>query len=78
MRMVAISATVLPCNRARVDKYMCSSGLDVVDLIVRALRAQDDADNDLMTHLYVVSFPYSKGLIQAFPATITSRARRFA
>ncbi|KAJ7830727.1 hypothetical protein B0H14DRAFT_2806564 [Mycena olivaceomarginata] len=50
MRMVAISATVLPCNRARVDKYMCSSGLDVVDLIVRALRAQDDEDNDLMTH----------------------------
>ncbi|KAJ7462562.1 hypothetical protein FB451DRAFT_1266995 [Mycena latifolia] len=50
MRMVATSATVLPCNRARVDKYMCSSGLDVVDLIVRALRKQDDEDNGLMTH----------------------------
>ncbi|KAJ7887405.1 hypothetical protein B0H13DRAFT_1888811 [Mycena leptocephala] len=65
MRMIAISATVLPGNRARVDKYMCSSGLDVVDLIVRALRTQDDEDNGLMTHF--------KGLIQALPATITSR-----
>jgi hypothetical protein len=68
MRMVAISATVLPCNRARVDKYMCSSGLDVVDLIVRALRAQDDEDNDLMTHLYVVSFSLQQGPDSSLPS----------
>jgi hypothetical protein len=68
MRMVAISAAVLTCNRARVDKYMCNNGLDVVDLIVRALRAQDDEDNGLMAHLYVVSFSLQQGPDSSLPS----------
>ncbi|KAJ6516679.1 hypothetical protein C8R47DRAFT_1268174 [Mycena vitilis] len=50
LRMVAMSADVHPSNRARVDKYMCSLGLDFVDRIVRAVRTDYDEDQMLMSH----------------------------
>ncbi|KAK6988183.1 hypothetical protein R3P38DRAFT_2804896 [Favolaschia claudopus] len=40
--MVAVSAEVLPCNRARVDKYMSNGSLTTVDIIVRTVLAKWD------------------------------------
>ncbi|KAJ7508959.1 hypothetical protein B0H11DRAFT_1360059 [Mycena galericulata] len=56
-RMVAIAADVLPSNRARVDKYMCSYSLQVFDFIVRVVAADYNEDEALMSHLYCASFP---------------------
>jgi hypothetical protein len=54
-RMVAISADVLPSNRARVDKYMSNNSLNIVDFVVRDVLQDWDAyyhdDEALMSHL---------------------------
>ncbi|KAF8181171.1 hypothetical protein K438DRAFT_1679952 [Mycena galopus ATCC 62051] len=52
-RMTAISADVLPFNRARVYRYMANTSLDVIDRIIHDLRADwddyYDDDEDLMS-----------------------------
>ncbi|KAJ7719201.1 hypothetical protein B0H16DRAFT_1432905 [Mycena metata] len=55
--MVSLSADVLPSNRARVDKYMCSRSLEIFDFIVRAVLPDSDEDEALMSHFtdYVAS-----------------------
>ncbi|KAJ7315149.1 hypothetical protein DFH08DRAFT_422699 [Mycena albidolilacea] len=45
-RMIAITADVLPPNRARVDKYMISRSFHVVDLVVRAVLSDWDENTD--------------------------------
>lgn len=53
VQMTRISVDVLHCNRARVDKYLASGSLCVVDYLLRSLLSSwDPSDDDpsLMIH----------------------------
>ncbi|KAH7099791.1 hypothetical protein BKA62DRAFT_831480 [Auriculariales sp. MPI-PUGE-AT-0066] len=52
-QMMWLSCDVLPCNRARVDRYLYNSSLDTVDYMTRAIVAEwseGDEDEVLMSH----------------------------
>ncbi|KAH7099931.1 hypothetical protein BKA62DRAFT_673163 [Auriculariales sp. MPI-PUGE-AT-0066] len=52
-QMIAYSYNVLPCNRARVDKYLYNVSLDIIDYLTRAMVTgwnDDQEDESLMSH----------------------------
>ncbi|KAH7099932.1 hypothetical protein BKA62DRAFT_673164 [Auriculariales sp. MPI-PUGE-AT-0066] len=55
-QMIAYSYNVLPCNRARVDRYLYNPNMDGIDYLTRSMAtdwSDDDEDEGLMSHLLI-------------------------